>query len=359
MRTHWQKITHHKVLLVIVVVLALAAAGGTLYYKKSAETTDPVITAAVERGNIRAAVAATGTISAVNTVDISSRITGLITEVKVKANDMVKTGQILVVLDDSSIKAQVAQYKAQLANYEAIYERSRRVAAVGGESQQQLDSDRTNYLVAKSNYDNYVSQLEYCVIKSPIDGVIISKPKPAGQTVAQGISEPVVIMTIADISKMQIKVLVDETDIGKIKVGQPVSFTVDAYTDKVFAGKVTSIIKDATTSSNVVYYPVYVDVDSSEELLYPSMTARATISVGERNNVIIAPLSAIKEEKGQKYVQVVAGGKTQNAYIKVGLSDDENIEVVSGLDEGTQIVVPSARKAVTNSSAASGPPPLL
>lgn len=110
-------------------------------------------------------------------------------------------------------RAQVAQYRAQLANYESIYARSRQLAAGGGESEQQLDADRTNYLVAKANYDNYASQLGYYVITSPITGLVVGKPTPEGQTVAQGISTPQVIMTIADMSKMQIKVMVDETDI--------------------------------------------------------------------------------------------------------------------------------------------------
>ncbi|QDR79742.1 efflux RND transporter periplasmic adaptor subunit [Sporomusa termitida] len=352
----WQKVKQYKKWLAVLVTVLLAGAGGVMYHGKSSLPAATEAAVAVERGNIQAAVAATGTISAVNTVEISSRVTGLITAVHVKENDFVKAGQVLLVLDDSSVRAQVAQYSAQLANYAGIYKRSQQLTAIGGQSVQQLDADRTNYLVAQSNYDNYATQLAYYVITAPIDGVVIGKPTPAGQTVAQGISTPQVIMTIADMSKMQIKVLVDETDIGRIKDGQTVSFTVDTYTDKTFTGKVTKISREATTSSNVVYYPVYVDVDLPAGLLYPTMTARVTINVGESRNVLVVPLSAVKEDKGQKYVQVMTAGESRKTTVQTGLSDDEQIEIISGLSEGDRIVLPAA-KIQTNTNANQGPPP--
>ncbi len=353
----WEKIKQHKTWCISFILLALVAAGTAVYFNKSKVTTLAEPTMVIGRGDIKKTVSATGTIAAVNSVDISSRVTGLITEVKVKENDIVSKGQLLLVLDSTAIKAQVAQYQAQLANYAAIYERSKKLAAVGGESQQQLDADRTNYLVAQSTADNYATQLGYYVITAPIDGMVIGIPTPAGQTVAQGISSPQVIMTIADMSKMQIKVLVDESDIGKIQVGQGVSFSVDSYTNKTFTGKVTKISRSATTSSNVVYYPVYVDVDVTENLLYPTMTARVAINIGERKNVLVVPLSAVKEEKGQQYVGIMTNGKSEKASVTLGLSDDEQVEIVSGLSEGDNIVLPVAKARTTTSSQNQGPPP--
>ena len=359
MQTVWEKSKQYKKWIVWLVLLALVAAGGAAYYnKKNTAAVVEVKTSTVGRADITSTVSATGTISAVNSVDISSRVTGLISQLNVQENDIVKAGQVLVVLDDSTLRAQLAQYQAQMANYAAVYARSKELAAIGGQSDQQLDSDRTNYLVAQANYNNYALQLDYYVIKSPIDGVVVGKPTPAGQTVAQGISTPQVIMTIADMSKMQIKVMVDETDIGKIQPGQTVSFTVDAHSDKKFSGKVTSISKSATTTSNVVYYPVYVDVDSPQGLLYPTMTARVTITVGESKNALVVPLSAIKEEKEQKYVQVMVGGKTEKAVVQIGLSDDEHVEIISGLNEGDSIVLPAAKASITaTKSNQQGPPP--
>jgi HlyD family secretion protein len=142
-------------------------------------------------------------------------------------------------------------------------------------------------------------------------------------------------------------------------VGQQVSFTVDAQADKTFTGKVTSISRNATTSSNVVYYPVYVEVDSTEDLLYPTMTARVTITVGERKNVTMVPLAAIKEENGQKNVEVMVNGKAQSITVNIGLKDDENVEILSGLSEADQIVIPAAKaKTTTTKQNKGGPPPI-
>jgi HlyD family secretion protein len=354
-----QKVKQYKKWLIFVVFLALIAAGGAAYFKKSSTPPATGTTVTAGRGDIKAVISATGTISAVNSVTISSRVTGLITEVKVKENDIVKAGQVLLVLDDTATRAQVAQYQATLANYAAVYERSKKLADIGAESRQQLDTDKTNYLTAQATYDNNVSQLGYYKITSPVAGMVIGTPTPAGETVVQGISAAQSLLTIADMSKMQIKTLVDETDIGKVKVGEQVSFTVDAQTDKTFTGKVTSISRNATTSSNVVYYPVYVEVDSSEDLLFPTMTARVTITVGERKNVMMVPLAAIKEENGQKYVEVMTNGKTESILVNVGLKNDENVEILSGLSEADQIVIPAAKPKTTTTKQDQGPPPRM
>lgn len=355
----WQKVKQYKKWFIAAAVLVLIAAGGAAYFKKGSTPAVTETIAAVGRGNIQAVVSATGTIQAVNSITISSRVTGLISEVKVKENDIVKAGQVLLVLDDTSIRAQVAQYQATLANYAAIYERSKQLAGMGAISTQQLESDKTNYLTAKATYDNNISQLGYYRITSPVDGMVVGKPTPAGETIVQGISAAQSLLTIADMSKMQIKALVDETDIGKIKAGQQVSFTVDAQTDKTFTGKVTSISRSATTSSNVVYYPVYIEVDSSEDLLFPTMTARVTIIIGERKNAIVVPLAAIKEDNGQKSVEVMVNGKAQSTTVKSGLRDDDNIEILSGLSENDQIVIPAAKaKTATTKQNQGGPPPI-
>ncbi|MDF2633223.1 MAG: efflux transporter, family, subunit [Pelosinus sp.] len=353
----WQKVNQYKKWIILLVVVVSLGGGSAFYFNKGSTPVVTGSTVTIGRGDVIEAVSATGTISAVNSVDVSSRVTGLISEVRVKENDMVKKGDVLVVLDDTTIKAQISQYQAQMANYAAIYERSQKLAAIGAEPLQQLDTDRTNYLVAQSTYNSNASQLGYYIITAPIDGMVIGTPTPAGQTVAQGISTPQVIMTIADMSKMQIKVLVDESDIGRVLTGQEVSFTVDSYATQTFTGKVTRISRSATTSSNVVYYPVYVDVESAQSLLYPTMTARVTIKVGESKNVLVAPLAAVKEEKGQKYVQLMVNGKAQNAPVSVGLSDEEKVEIRSGLNEGDSIILPATKARTATTTQNQGPPP--
>ncbi len=326
-------------------LLIVAVIGGYYAYGYFQEQNQPKPTGRqvkVERGDIVAMVSATGTISPVDNINVSSKITGLITEVKVVENQHVKANDILVVLDDSKYRAQVAQAGARLANAEANYERARKMTQAGGYSRQQMDAAQMDYSVARATYDDALSNLEDTVIKAPIAGMVIGKPIPAGQTVSPGISNPMVLLTIADLSRMQIEALVDESDIGKIKLDQKVSFTVDAYPDKTFAGRVAIISNKANIQQNVVYYTVLIDVASPEGLLKPTMTARVSIHVGERNNVLVVPTLAIKDNRGQRFVQVLRNGQSQPESVKIvtGLSSEDRIEVVSGLQQGDTLVLP-------------------
>lgn len=329
------------------VVLVLVAAGGYYGYLKQQEQNKPQTTGRpykVERGDIVSTVSATGTLSPVNNVDVSSKITGRIVEVRVNENDMVKANQVIIVLDDRQLQAQAAQSKAKLENATATYQRTRQLEKVGAVPTQQLDTDRTAYEVAKAAYTDISSSLDDTIIRAPIDGQVIGKPIPAGQTVAPGISNPMVLLTVADLKIMQIQALIDESDIGQVKLGQRVSFTVDAYPGKTFAGVVSTISNKANIQQNVVYYTVYVDVNSPEGLLKPTMTARVSVHVGERKDVVVIPVVAIKDNKGQRFVQVMgADGQPQAVKVTTGLTGEDKIEVVSGLKAGDTIILPQAK----------------
>lgn len=355
----WQMMLLYKKWLIFLVIIAVAGATGMYYFGKSNKPVFTGTTLTVERGDIKSSVSATGSIAAVNSVAVSAKITGLITEVKVNENEMVKSGQVLIVLDDTAIRAQVNQAQAQLLNAQANYERSKKLAAIGGESMQQLDADRTANDVAQATYDNIIAQLDDTIIRAPIDGMVIGKPIPAGQTVSPGISTPMVLLTVADLTKMQIQALVDETDIGAVKLRQKVDFTVDAHPGKTFTGVVSLISQNAIIQQNVVYYTVYIDVYSPQGMLFPTMTARLTINTGESKNTLIVPLSAVKEVKGQKLVQVMVEGKPQNVQVQLGLADDEKVEVLSGLKEGDQVVLPASKPAAgTGAPGGTGPNPV-
>lgn len=337
-----------------VVVLAASIYGYQAYQtsKIPVATTQPY---KVTRGDIVAVVSATGTLSPVNTVDVSSRINGRITEVRVNENDLVVANQIIIILDARQLEAQVAQAGAKLENALATYQRTRRLTEAGALSQQQMDSDRTSYEVAKAVYDDIASSLDDAVIRAPIAGMIIGKPIPAGQTVAPGISNPMVLLTVADLAKMQIQALVDESDIGKIKLAQKVRFTVDAYPAKIFSGVVSTISNKANIQQNVVYYTVYIDVDSPEGLLKPTMTARVSFNIGERNNVVVIPIMAVKDTKGQRTVQALgADGKVQAVKITTGLSSEDQIEVLTGLKEGDTLMLPMGKGAAAGGGAPGG-----
>ncbi len=345
----WKKVFRSKVW-ILGLLLAAAIAGSFYIYKGKTTPVQVAPTVQVERGDISSMVSATGTISPVNLVDISSKITGLIKEVKVKENDIVSVGQVLLMLDDTHLQALVSQAQARLSNATSIYERTQRLEGIGAVTTQALDTSRSDYSVAQAAYDDAVSQLNDTVIRSPINGQVIGKPTPAGQAVAPGVSTPMVLLTIADMSKMQIETQVDESDIGKIQVGQKVTFTVDAYPTKTFRGVVSNVSQKATVVSNVVYYKVLVDVDAAENLLKPTMTARVSIHVAESKNTLVVPLAAVKSNNNGQYVVVVKQNVPQNVSVTTGITGDSKIEIVSGLTEGDEIVASSAKTQTTNST---------
>lgn len=338
------KILKHKKWIVLGLIAAAGVAGGfaQLGGKKAAGQTQQVIN--VERGNVISIVSATGTIQPVNMVDISSKITAQIKQVNVKENDPVKAGQVLVILEDTGLQAQVIQAQERMNNAAANFERNQRLNAIGAVSAQQLDNSRMDYKIAKASYDEVLSKRNETVITSPIDGIVIGKPLPAGQMVAQGVSNPTVILTVADVSKMQIEAQVDQTDIGKVAVGQKVLFTVDAYPDRKFGGLIANVSQKATTQQNVVYYTITIEVADAKNALKPSMTARVSIIAGESKNALTLPLAAIKTDKNGKYVAVMReNGQTENVQITTGIIADDKIEILSGLNEGDKVVILQAK----------------
>jgi len=349
-----KKVLLYKKAIIVTVVVLVAAAGGLYLYKGKTAPVTVGPTVPVQRGDVVAMVSATGTISPVNMVDVSSKISGLIEEMKVQENDKVTVGQVLLALDDTHLQALVAQAKSHLTNVAGIYERTQRLADMGAVALQVLDTSRSDYDVAQAAYDDAVSQLNETVIRAPIAGQVIGKPIPAGQSVSANASAPMVILTVADMSKMQIQTQVDESDIGKIQVGQKVTFTVDAYPTKTFSGMVSNVSQKATVVSNVVYYNVLVDVDSAENLLKPTMTARVSINITESKNTLFVPLAAVKATNGQQYVMVVQNGKTQNAPVTTGIASDTKIEILSGLTEGQQVLASQAKTQSTTSTQGGG-----
>ena len=237
-------------------LIAVIAIGyfGYGYYKSSTEVKETVRTATVEYGHLSDSISATGSLSAVDNVDISSKITGRIVEVCVEENDHVNAGQVLVRLDDTSLAATQTQMQAKMENALATYNRYSALLAKGAISKSDYDLAEADYTVAKANYDQATSNVNDTVITTPISGYVIGKPTPVGQTISSGISEPQVIMSIANLDNMQIETMVDESDIGQVKVGQKVNFTVDSYPDRTFEGIVRLVSRKAVTENNVIYY---------------------------------------------------------------------------------------------------------
>ena len=339
-------INRNKYAVIFCALLLAGGYGGYKYYVSSQTPAATVKTGVVERGNLVETISATGALSAVNNVDISSKITGRIVEVLVEENQHVNAGDVLVRLDDTALMATMRQMKAKLDNAEANYNRFQKLVESGAISRSEYDNVYADYLVAKTNYEKAASDVQDTVITTPIDGYIIGEPTPVGQTISSGISEPQVIMSVATLDDMQIEAMVDESDIGQVKVGQKVNFTVDAYPNENFSGKVRLISRKAETENNVIYYKVYVDVDDAKGKLLPTMTARADFVIASAENVLMVPVNCIYADGKRRFVKVynTKTKESREVDVKLGLSNDSEIVVqTDGLQPGEVLLV---RKAV-------------
>ena len=256
-------------------------------------------TVKITRGDLRQVVSATGEIQPVNTVNVGSQVSGTIDNLYVDFNTKVKKGDVLLTIEPSVLQATVDESRASLDS--AIsqrnfakneYERNKMLYDEGFISRAEMEQSQTQYEQseqsvkrAQSTYDRAVTNLGYATITSPVDGTVISRKVDVGQTVAASFQTPDLFEIAEDLTKMQIETSVSEADIGVIKEGQPVTFSVDAYPTETFDGVVRQIRLSPTTTSNVVVYTVVIDVDNSDLRLMPGMTAFVTIIISERTNV--------------------------------------------------------------------------
>lgn len=307
---------------IVLGVLAVGAAGLWLWKGRGGDDTQRFRTAAVEQGDIRVAISATGTLGALSTVDVGSEISGKVEEVLVDFNDRVSRGQVIARIDPTTFDAQIAQgdaaiasaraalmtAQANLRNAELSYDRSRELAAQKLVSRGDLDQalasrDQARAQVAQAEAQirqqeastrNARLNLGRTVIRSPVDGVVLTRAIEPGQTVAASLQAPVLFKIAEDLSRMEIVLSVDESDIGQVRAGQPVSFTVDAYPDRRFRGEVSQVRLSAANTNNVVTYPVVVAVDNADQSLLPGLTANAEIEVSRRDNVLKVPNAAMR-----------------------------------------------------------------
>lgn len=335
----------------LLIAVLLVAGGGYYWYTKShSETTQSYTLGTVSKGNISVSIDATGTIEPVNSVDLSATVSGTLQQVLVKQNERVTKGQEIAVIESKAATSTLKQAENTLANKESYYYRLQGLYDQGAISYQDMDNARLEYLNSQAAYDKAQADVNDTIIVSPMDGTVIGEPMKEGATVSQGLSSQMIIATVADLSSMQIELLVDETDIGEVKIGQGVKFTVDAYPNKEFHGIVENISKkehsstssssSSSSSSSVVYYTVYVLINKDElDGLYPSMTARAEILGREDNQALLVPVTAVRSDSNGSYVYKKNGNDVEKAYIVTGITSNTNVEVTSGLSEGDEIVV--------------------
>lgn len=326
----------------VLVVLALGA-GWFWHRHQAAAAQGGYRTEAVQRGDIRVAISSTGTLSAISTVTVGSQISGQVTDVLVDFNSHVRKGDVLARIDPSTYEAQLEQGNAQIASARAQYAQAQatlrnaqadyaRKADLGGQqlvsksdvdlARAALDQARAQVNSAQASINQQTASLkntqvniDRAVIRSPVDGVVLTRSIEPGQTVAASLQAPELFTIAEDLSKMQIELAVDESDIGQVKAGQAVGFSADAFPDRQFKGVVEQVRLAATTANNVVTYPVIVTVDNSDGTLLPGLTVNAEIEVSKRANVLKLGNAALrfKPSDGSPLADLQPAGPGQQA----------------------------------------------
>ena len=358
----------NKKLWIAVGVVALAIIAYLLLSGGKKEEKVEFETAKVEQGNIQTSITATGTIEPVTSVTVGTQVSGIVSKLYVDYNSVVKKGQVIAELDKTNLISELNTAKANLnsaqstVTYEqANYNRYKTLYDKGLVSADEYESALLSFRKAKEqvvtsmqSVQKAQTNLGYATITSPIDGVVLSKAVEEGQTVAASFNTPELFIIAQDLTDMRVIADIDEADIGGVKEGQRVSFTVDAFPDDKFEGKVTQVRQQATTESNVVTYEVVISAPNNDLKLKPGLTANVTIYTLEKNDVLVAPAKALRFmpneallKEGQTIEDVEAlhklwtlDGNTFKAHkVEVGTSNGVLTEIVSGINAGTDVLI--------------------
>jgi HlyD family secretion protein len=384
-------------------LLVIASVAVAIWYWKFRKTEAPIVleTETPKRGYIATSVTATGTIQPVDTVSVGTQVSGTISNVYVDFNSTVKKGQLLAEIDKSLFLAQVQQItanlqqaKSQVVFQESNYNRQKSLYDLGAISKAEYENAVYQRNIARDNVLSVSSQLEaanrnlsFASIYSPMDGTVMARNVSMGQTVAASFNTPTLFVIARDLTKMQVRASVDEADIGNVKKGQRVTFTVDAFPEDVFEGNVKDIRLQASVAANVVTYITLVDAPNDDMKLKPGMTASITLFTKEIPNTLLVSAKAIKfkpdsallktytieddnspgnksvekgdrtarsekqpgdsakpllerkkESKDKAVVWVKTDSTLSRRVIETGLNDNANVQVLSGLDENDVIV---------------------
>ena len=353
--------------LVVAAVAAIATLAVWLLSDGKKEEKITFDTAAVAPANIMNSITATGTIEPVTSVTVGTQVSGIVSKLFVDYNSVVKKGQVIAELDKTNLMSQLNTAKTQLAtaqsqlNYQtANYKRYKTLFEKGLVAADDFDNAKLSYtqakeqvVSAKEEVQRAQTNLGYATITSPIDGVVLSKSVEEGQTVAASFSTPELFTIAQDLTNMQVVADVDEADIGDVKEGERVSFTVDAYPDDTFEGEVKQVRQEATTTNNVVTYEVVISAPNADLKLKPGLTANVTIYTAERKGVLSVPSKALrftpqKETVGKMKIVDAANAKNKvwtiegNSIVahkvNIGMTDGTNTQIVGGIAEGTKVV---------------------
>lgn len=315
--------------LIALAVLAALGAGGWWWQKQrdAAESAPKFRTAAIDQGPITQVVLATGTLQPVTTVTVGTQVSGTVMERLADFNDRVRKGQVLLRLDPATLQARLRQARAQLASAQAnlalasaTLGRNQRLVQQGfisplalDQSQREADAATASVELARAQVDSAQTDVDNSVIRSPIDGVVIRRNTDVGQTVAASFQTPDLFLLARDLREMLIATNVSEADVGLIRDGQKVRFTVDAYPDREFEGQVQQFRLNSTSTQGVVTYTIVVAVANPEELLKPGMTAQTRIVVSSKDRVTRLPTAALRFRPDEDQLKAASAAAKGNA----------------------------------------------
>ena len=347
---------------IIIAIVAWALSGG----KKEEQITFD--TAAVAPANIMNSITATGTIEPVTSVTVGTQVSGIVSKLYVDYNSVVKKGQVIAELDKTNLMSQLNSAKTQLAtaqsqlNYQTTnFNRYKTLYQKGLVATDDFDNAKLSYTQAKEQVASAKEEVQraqtnlgYATITSPIDGIVLSKSVEEGQTVAASFSTPELFTIAQDLTNMQVVANVDEADIGDVKEGERVSFTVDAYPDDTFEGTVKQVRQEATTTNNVVTYEVVISAPNADLKLKPGLTANVTIYTAERKGVLSIPSKALrftpqKETVGKMKIVDQTGNAKNKIWtiegnsivahkVNIGMTDGTNTQILNGISAGVKVV---------------------
>ncbi len=347
---------------VAVVVVAWALIGGGKKEEKVSFDT-----AKVENQNIHTSITATGTIEPVTSVTVGTQVSGIVAKLYVDYNSIVKKGQVIAELDRTNLISELNAQKANLASAQssldyqkANFDRYQTLYDKGLVSADEFENAKLKYIQAKEqvassreSVQRAQTNLGYATITSPIDGVVLSKAVEEGQTVAASFNTPELFTIAQDLTDMRVIADIDEADIGGVKEGQRVSFTVDAFPDDKFEGAVTQVRQQATTSSNVVTYEVVISAPNNDLKLKPGLTANVTIFTLEKNNVLAVPAKALRFQPNEALLQkgesiedcqgehklwTKEGNVFKAHKVETGTTNGILTEITSGIAAGTEVL---------------------
>lgn len=376
------KLNKKKILIGVAAVAIVAGGVYAFLQKQEAPFEVSYETAKVEKATIGNSVTATGTIEAVTSVEVGTQVSGIIDKIYVDYNSVVKKGQVIAELDKTNLISELKSATSQLEsaksdlNYQqSNFSRMKTLYGKGLISANDYESARLSLQQAQSlvaqrqeAVNKAQTNLSYATITSPIDGVVLSKSVEEGQTVASSFSTPTLFTIVKDMTDMRVVASVDEADIGQVKVGQRVTYTVDAYPDETFEGTVTQVRNEATTENNVVTYEVVISAPNPDLKLKPGLTANVTIYTLEQSGIVSVPTKALrftptKETVGARDKIVdcngthklwVREGRTFKAYsVQTGITNGTRTQILSGVKEGTVVVVDMKEVASNDESSES------